>query len=60
MQNNKNRIFFKKKSYGSQRPVVVFTVARGQYDPNGQAKAKNKHETQVIQQDKYMVSTQIN
>ena len=42
MQNNKNRIFFKKKSYGSQRPVVVFTVARGQYDPNGQAKAKKQ------------------
>lgn len=40
--------------------MVVFTAARGQYDPNGQAKAKNKHETQVIQQDKYMVSTQIN
>ena len=28
------------KSYGSQRPVVWFTVARGQYEPSGQADAR--------------------
>ena len=47
-RQNKN---MKKTTYGSQRPVVEFIVARGQYAPNGQAVViGDRGETRVISQ----------
>lgn len=39
---NSNQTRKEKTTYGSQRPVVMFTLACGQYEPSGQATAINK------------------
>lgn len=40
--------YTKRTSYGSQRPVVEFPLARGQYDPNGQATVIGDRKARVI------------
>lgn len=61
MQNNKNRIFLKKKNLTDHKDQWLCSQWHADsMIPMDKLKQKNKHETQVIQQDKYMVSTQIN